>query len=105
MARRSEPTPAMLGYAQRCVLCSLAGDECDVRTLSYNWPGLSESSARSAVMSLSKWGLVDAARFENRSRLFKLTERGHEYAARLFGDDLDEASEALENDGEWREIK
>lgn len=86
----------MLGFAQKCVLCSLAGDECDVRTLAYNWPGLSESSARSAVMSLSRWGLVDAARFEGRSRLWTLTDRGREYVAILFGDDdLDEVADRL----------
>lgn len=80
-----EPTHAMLGFAQKCVLASLADDDKDVRTIAYDWPGLTESSARSAVNSLARWGLVDAVRFEGRSRLFGLTRHGSEFAEVYFG--------------------
>jgi glycosyltransferase A (GT-A) superfamily protein (DUF2064 family) len=77
----------MIGFAQRCVLASLAGEDKDVRTIAYDWPGLTENSARSAINSLARWGFVDAVRFEGRSRLFGLTQRGSQYADVYFGED------------------
>lgn len=67
-----------LGRTQVLVLQLLANGAKTCRTLGYDWPSLTEESARSTVDRLGGRGLVDAVRFEPGSgaREFGLTELG-----------------------------
>lgn len=73
-----------LGRTQVLVLRLLASGPKSVRTLSYDWPDLTESAARSAVNRLGDRGLVDMAGWDrNDGRTFCLTARGREVEAAL----------------------
>lgn len=67
-----------LGRTQVLVLRLLAAGEHpkSAAKLAYDWPGLTESAARSALGRLGDRGLVDAAGFDGEARTFSLTEKG-----------------------------
>jgi DNA-binding HxlR family transcriptional regulator len=68
---------AGLGRTQKLVLRLLASGSKSARHLAYDWPGLTESAAHSAVRRLGDRGLVDVAGWDNRDgRTYCLTERG-----------------------------
>jgi DNA-binding HxlR family transcriptional regulator len=70
---------AGLGRTQILVLRLLADNAKSARHLSYDWPGLTESAARSAVSRLADRGLVDMAGWDVRDgRTYCLTARGAE---------------------------
>lgn len=73
-----------LGRTQILVLHLLAQDAKSIRTLGYDWPGLTESAARSAVNRLGDRRLVDAVgRDDYDHRTYGLTDRGREVEAAL----------------------
>lgn len=81
-----------LGRTQILVLRLLAsGGAKSVRHLAYDWPGLSESAARGAVMRLGDRSLVDVAGWDGESRTYTLTERGREVELALGGDAEDQS--------------
>lgn len=68
-----------LGRTQMLVLRLLAGGAKSAQTLGHDWPGLTASSARSAVMRLGMRGLVDMAGWNDyNQRTYRLTEKGAE---------------------------
>ena len=71
---------APLGRTQKLVLHLIAqhSQAPTIRDLSYDWPGLTESAARSAVDRLADRRLIDVAGFAaaDNARTYKLTERG-----------------------------
>ena len=75
----SESLPAArIGRTQKQVLASLSVcRSASVRTLSRDWPGLTESSVRSAVMRLGQRSLVDVAGWDDYGcRTYALTDKG-----------------------------
>lgn len=72
----SADTGARLGHTQILVLRLLAEDSKSAQHLAYDWPGLTESSARSAILRLAHRGLVDMAGFDGMRRTYCLTEKG-----------------------------
>jgi len=102
-SRRRRRGGSGLGRTQRLVLRLLAAGEGystqgakSARNLSYDWPGLTESAAYSAVMRLADRGLVDAAGWEHDGgRTYKLTAKGRGVEAELNRDEYD-----LEEPGE-----
>jgi hypothetical protein len=78
-------TGGRLGRTQVLVLRLLAGGEKDCRHLEYDWPGLTESAARSAIGRLGDRGLVDVAGWKEGRRTFCLTSRGRQIEAALNG--------------------
>lgn len=80
---------APLGRTQKLVLHLLALQPKSIRTLAYDWPGLTESAARSAVERLGLRGLVDVTgRHGEAGRVFTLTAKGAAVERDLI--DLDE---------------
>ena len=69
---------ARLGRTQKQVLASLAMHRsASVRTLAQDWPGLTESSVRSAVHRLGGRSFVDVAGWDDYGcRTYALTEKG-----------------------------
>lgn len=65
-----------LGRTQILVLHLLADGPKTVRTLGYDWPGLTDSAARSAVNRLGDRSLVDATGWDGAGRMYGLTECG-----------------------------
>lgn len=77
---------AGLGRTQRLVLQLLASGDGpkSARHLEYDWPGLTESAARSALDRLGMRGLVDMAGWDRRDgRTYCLTERGSQVEREL----------------------
>lgn len=76
---------AGIGRSQKLVLhlLALGSGEKSVRQLSYDWPDLTESAARGAVMRLGDRSLVDVAGWEDNRRTYKLTERGWEVVGEI----------------------
>lgn len=75
-----------LGRTQRLVLSLLASGPKTCAHLAYDWPGLTESAARGAVLRLADRHLVDAAGWKpDGGRIYKLTERGRAVEAELVG--------------------
>ena len=74
-----------LGRTQRLVLHLLADRPKSVRTLLLDWwPRMPESSIRSALYSLGRRSLVDAAGWEpNGGRTYALTDKGREVEREL----------------------
>ena len=65
------------------ILLSLANDERTVRTIAYDWPGLSDGAARSIVAALYRKGLVEPCRFEPNGRSWKLSRDGGEFVTAI----------------------
>lgn len=87
-SRRRRNSP--LGRTQQLVLHLLADRPKSIRTLAYDWPGLTESCVRSAVDRLAMRGLVDLAdRQGERGRMFTLTAKGAEIERGLIVDEDD----------------
>lgn len=84
-----------LGRTQVLVLRLLVDNNAkSARHLAYDWPNLTESSARAAVMRLAYRGLADMAGWDENRRTYCLTERGTEVARALDPEpDFDEAME------------
>lgn len=77
--RRKRDASWKPGRVQEQVLTSLFSGQSathTVRQLTYDWPGLTESSVYSAINSLHRRGLVDCRRMEGRERLWELTDEG-----------------------------
>jgi predicted ArsR family transcriptional regulator len=82
---------APLGRTQQLVLHLLADNSKSVRTLAYDWPGLTENSVRSALERLGMRGLVDLAdRHGERGRVYRLTAKGVEVENALIEPDGEE---------------
>lgn len=91
-SRRRRGDDANLGRTQILVLRLLASGSKSVRHLAYDWPGLTESAARGAVMRLADRALVDVAGWDDyNGRTYFLTERGRAVEAAL---------SVIENDGD-----
>jgi predicted ArsR family transcriptional regulator len=96
-SRRRRRGAVGLGHTQKLVLNLLAiTTNQSARDLSYNWPSLTESAARSAVARLGDRGLVDMAGWTptRDARTYCLTAKGQEVADALVdmdpeGDDDD----------------
>lgn len=77
-----------LGRTQVLVLRLLADGPKSAQTLGYDWPGLTESSARSAVMRLARRGFTDMAGWNAyNQRTYCLTEKGAEVERSLNHDE------------------
>jgi DNA-binding PadR family transcriptional regulator len=82
--RRRRNPAANLGRTQKLVLRLLADRPKSIQHLGYDWPGLTESAAYSAVMRLADRGLVDVAGWDDYDRrTYRLTEKGAEVEAGL----------------------
>jgi len=80
------------GRTQQIVMHLLAGGSKPISRIVHDWPGLTESSVRSAIDSLSRRGLVDLAdRHHERGRVFQLTPKGAEAEKTLAGITDDDA--------------
>jgi DNA-binding HxlR family transcriptional regulator len=78
-------TGKSLGRTGILVLRLLADGEKDCRHLEYDWPGLTESAARSAIGRLADRGLVDVAGWKEGRRTYCLTPHGRQIEAALNG--------------------
>lgn len=90
VSKRRDPVKG-LGHSQVLILRLLASiGEASAAELERNWPGLTESAARNAVLRLGDRGLVDLAGWDwdgagrgHGQRTYSLTERGREVEAKL----------------------
>lgn len=78
-----------LGRTQRLVLHLLADGPKSAQQLGYDWPGITEASARGALDRLLDRGLVDSAGLDQYGRLrtYGLTERGRTIEGLLLRED------------------
>lgn len=77
-----------VGETQKLVLQLLASSQRNrksVRTLAFDWPGLSESQVRGALTRLESRGLVKRVGYHAGSYFYGLTEKGRELEAQLTG--------------------
>lgn len=85
--RKAYGTNRPLGYLQRHVLLVLSTRGASTITDWAAWYPFDDSQVRSVMESLGRRGLVDAAGFDGRARLYGLTHAGTEAVAEICGDD------------------